>query len=102
MLRNGQVRFGGRVGETDRRQRRHRAPARPSETCSWVPRRLLSLQYTIVVLSGWLQPTLTSRRATASRTKRACDSLTQWITASSAKRSNWMVGKVRSIQASSA
>jgi hypothetical protein len=30
MLRNGQVRFGGRVGETDRRQRRHRAPARPS------------------------------------------------------------------------
>jgi hypothetical protein len=30
MLRNGQVRFGGRVGETDRRQRRHRAPARPN------------------------------------------------------------------------
>ena len=30
MLRNGHVRFGGRVGETDRRQRRHRAPARPS------------------------------------------------------------------------
>ena len=29
MLRNGHVRFGGRVGETDRRQRRHRAPARP-------------------------------------------------------------------------
>ena len=30
MLRNGHVRFGGRVGETDRRQRRHRAPARPN------------------------------------------------------------------------
>jgi hypothetical protein len=29
MLRNEHVRFGGRVGETDRRQRRHRAPARP-------------------------------------------------------------------------
>ena len=29
MLGNGHVRFGGRVGETDRRQRRHRAPARP-------------------------------------------------------------------------
>ena len=31
MLRNGHVRFGGRVGETDRRQRRHRAPTRPYE-----------------------------------------------------------------------
>ena len=30
MLGNGHVRFGGRVGETDRRQRRHRAPARPT------------------------------------------------------------------------
>lgn len=29
MLGNGHVRYGGRVGETDRRQRRHRAPARP-------------------------------------------------------------------------
>lgn len=27
---NGHVRFGGRAGETDRRQRRHRAPARPT------------------------------------------------------------------------
>ena len=31
MLRNGHVRFGGRDGETDRRQRRHRAPSRPCE-----------------------------------------------------------------------
>ena len=30
MLEDGPVRFGGRVGETDRRQRRHRAPARPN------------------------------------------------------------------------
>jgi hypothetical protein len=30
MLGNGHVRFGGRAGETDRRQRRHRAPARPN------------------------------------------------------------------------
>ncbi|MCA1699855.1 MAG: hypothetical protein LC790_13505, partial [Actinobacteria bacterium] len=30
MLGNGHVRFGGRVGETDRRQRRHRAPTRPT------------------------------------------------------------------------
>ena len=34
MLGNGQVRFGGRVGETDRRQRRHRAPARPDPSLS--------------------------------------------------------------------
>jgi Transposase, Mutator family len=30
MLGNGHVRFGGRPGETDRRQRRHRAPGRPN------------------------------------------------------------------------
>jgi hypothetical protein len=36
MLRNGHVRFGGRVGETDRRQRRHRAPARPLPGCGQV------------------------------------------------------------------
>jgi hypothetical protein len=35
MLGNGQVRFGGRVGETDRRQRRHRAPARPDPRHLW-------------------------------------------------------------------
>jgi hypothetical protein len=34
MLGNGHVRFGGRVGETDRRQRRHRAPARPDPSPS--------------------------------------------------------------------
>jgi hypothetical protein len=34
MLGNGHVRFGGRVGETDRRQRRHRAPARPDHPCT--------------------------------------------------------------------
>ena len=44
MLRNGHVRFGGRAGETDRRQRRHRAPARPYDviprfacpSCLWI------------------------------------------------------------------
>ena len=36
MLGNGHVRFGGRVGETDRRQRRHRAPARPDPSSTWV------------------------------------------------------------------
>ena len=30
MLGNGHVRLGGRAGETDRRKRRHRAPARPT------------------------------------------------------------------------
>jgi hypothetical protein len=30
MRGNVHVRFGGRGGETDRRQRRHRAPSRPS------------------------------------------------------------------------
>ena len=30
MLGNGHVRFGGRAGETDREQSRHRAPARPN------------------------------------------------------------------------
>jgi hypothetical protein len=30
MRGNAHVRFGGRAGETDRRQRRHRAPARPT------------------------------------------------------------------------
>ena len=34
MLGNGHVRLGGRVGETDRRQRRHRAPARPNPSSS--------------------------------------------------------------------
>ncbi|MEA2493914.1 MAG: hypothetical protein QOJ29_1825, partial [Thermoleophilaceae bacterium] len=29
MRGNVRVRFGGRDGETDRRQRRHRAPSRP-------------------------------------------------------------------------
>ena len=32
MLRNGHVRFGGRVGETDRRQRRHPRPTQPLGT----------------------------------------------------------------------
>jgi hypothetical protein len=45
MLRNGHVRFGGRVGETDRRQRRHRAPARPDPS-------LLLISSTILVFSG--------------------------------------------------
>ena len=30
MLGNGHVRFGGRLGETDRPQDRHRAPGRPN------------------------------------------------------------------------
>jgi hypothetical protein len=30
MLGNGHVRFGGRPGETDRPQNRHRAPGRPN------------------------------------------------------------------------
>jgi hypothetical protein len=30
MRGNAHVRFGGRPGETDRRQRRHRAPGRPN------------------------------------------------------------------------
>jgi len=38
MLGDGQVRFGGRVGETDRRQRRHRAPARPNPLVMWTIR----------------------------------------------------------------
>jgi hypothetical protein len=31
MLGNGHVRFGGRPGETDRSQDRHRAPGRPNQ-----------------------------------------------------------------------
>src|SRR5215210_3291368 len=31
MLGNGHVRFGGRPGETDRPQNRHRAPGRPNQ-----------------------------------------------------------------------
>ena len=31
MLGNGHVRFGGRPGETDRSQGRHRAPGRPNQ-----------------------------------------------------------------------
>ena len=31
MRGNAHVRFGGRPGETDRRQRRHRAPGRPNQ-----------------------------------------------------------------------
>ena len=31
MLGNGHVRFGGRPGETDRSQARHRAPGRPNQ-----------------------------------------------------------------------
>jgi hypothetical protein len=45
MLGNGQVRFGGRVGETDRRQRRHRAPTRPDPSLPLV-------SSTILVFSG--------------------------------------------------
>jgi len=44
MLRNGHVRFGGRVGETDRRQRRHRAPARPDPSSRVTTRVLSSLK----------------------------------------------------------
>ena len=43
MLGDGQVRFGGRVGETDRRQRRHRAPARPNPSSRVTTRVLSSL-----------------------------------------------------------
>jgi hypothetical protein len=43
MLGNGQVRFGGRVGETDRRQRRHRAPTRPDPSSRETTRVLSSL-----------------------------------------------------------
>ena len=44
MLGNGHVRFGGRVGETDRRQRRHRAPARPDPSSRVTTRVLSSLK----------------------------------------------------------
>ena len=44
MLGNGQVRFGGRVGETDRRQRWHRAPARPDPSSRETTRVLSSLK----------------------------------------------------------
>jgi hypothetical protein len=44
MLGNGHVRFGGRVGETDRRQRRHRAPARPDPSSRETTRVLSSLK----------------------------------------------------------
>jgi hypothetical protein len=44
MLGNGQVRFGGRVGETDRRQRRHRAPTRPDPSSRVTTRVLSSLK----------------------------------------------------------
>ena len=44
MLGNGHVRLGGRVGETDRRQRRHRAPARPNPSSRETTRVLSSLK----------------------------------------------------------
>jgi len=85
MLGNGHVRFGGRVGETDRRQRRHRAPARPDLVCSASPHRFASLQYTTFVFSGCSsRPRALSRSAICTRNRRACASVSQWMTMSSA------------------
>ncbi len=60
-------------------------PRNVSDVCSAEPRRLLSLQYTILVLS-WCSssPTSAILSCGAARTLRAWYSLTQWITASSA------------------
>ena len=56
MLGNGQVRFGGRVGETDRRQRRHRAPARPDPSL---------MLHTLVFSSASRSPTVEMTAATS-------------------------------------
>ena len=60
MLRNGHVRFGGRVGETDRRQRRHRAPARPNPSARVTTRVLSSLNARLLGASQLASPALTS------------------------------------------
>ena len=63
----------------------------------------LCVQYTIFVLSGCSSsPTSFMRSRSAARTLRAWYSLTQWITASSAKRSNSATGNSRSSHMSSA
>ena len=45
MPRNWHARFGGRAGKTDRRQRRHRAPARPNPVDTVLFRRLYALVF---------------------------------------------------------
>src|SRR5664280_1876859 len=80
---------------------RNAYPQNVNVTCSYSWRRLLSLQYTILVLSGCsCSPISTSRRPIASRTCRAWRSVTQWTTTSSANLSNWTPGYSRVIQAS--
>src|ERR1035437_493843 len=74
-----------------RRARRGRNvnPRNVNDVCSYEPRRLASLQYTILVLSGCnSSPTSAIRSCSAARTLRAWYSPTQWITASSAYLSN--------------
>ena len=75
MLGNGHVRFGGRVGETDRRQRRHRAPARPDPSASKTTRVLSSLN---------ARPLGASHAASRALTSSASCRVWQWQTKSSA------------------
>ncbi len=49
MRGNMHVRFGGRVGETDREKPRHRAPARPNTEHSSVEGKV----YLAVVIDAW-------------------------------------------------
>src|SRR6476469_6236955 len=71
-------------------------PRNVNETHSNSRLRLLSPQYTILVLSGCSRnPTLYNRSANVAHTCRAWRSVTQCTTASSANRSNSTVGNSR-------
>ena len=56
-------------------------PKNVNDTCSKTPRRLLSLQYTILVLCGCSSsPTWRIRSCSAASTLPACARVMQWIT----------------------
>src|SRR5271165_4865536 len=82
---------------------RNAYPRNVNEMQSYLRFRLLSPQYTILVLSGCSRsPTFSNRSASAADTCRALLSVTQCTTTSSANRSNSTDGNSRSNHESNA